>query len=79
MTKEPRFNPNKQTPEQRRLHHQTREDRQRKVYEVLCLRALQLRARAYQTRESEAKLAAAERDAANLARKLGLDSQSAAA
>ena len=56
----------KQTPEERRLHHRTREDRRRKVYEQLVLRVLVGRDRRPQ------KLEVYERVAENLAAKLNI-------
>lgn len=62
-----------QTLEERRLHHQTREDRRRKVYEVLTRR---LQGIGMRYAESGTwlpyNLEAAQRDADNLARKLNL-------
>lgn len=54
----------KQTIEERRLHHQTREDRQRRAYEVNVYRA---------QRGGRFNAEAANRDAAILARKLNIE------
>lgn len=62
----------KQTVEERKLHHRTREDRRRRAYEVLQAR---IRTGFYTGRFSNrhpCNVEAAERDAANLARKLNI-------
>jgi hypothetical protein len=62
----------KQTIEERKLHHQTREDRQRKAYEVLQKR-IRDGVSTYRGHSFRAyNVEAAERDAANLRRKLNL-------
>lgn len=62
----------KQTIEERRLHHQTREDRRRRAYEVLQAR-IREGSRTYRGHHVKVfNVEAARRDAANLAKKLGL-------
>lgn len=59
----------KQTLEQRRQHHQTREDRQRKVNELLQHRIAEIKLGRGLRPHS---LPVYEREAANISRKLGL-------
>lgn len=62
----------KQTIEERRLHHQTREDRQRRAYEVALERIRDGKRYIGGGRWHPFNVEAAQRDAANLARKLNL-------
>lgn len=64
----------KQTIEQRRLHHQTREDRQRKVYGQLLRRIEGIRSGQRWAVPSSHNLTVYVRDATRLAQKLNIES-----